>query len=243
MPSQIIDVNTIFGAYPSQHADSNADTLIKQMESHSVVQSFALSTWGIYYQEALGNEYSLRAQTHFAGKISAVATISPHSFFSDATVDLLVEQAFSLFRFFPVIQGWPIDYAPFEQILRVLGDHKRPIMVTTSQPGHATALSRLAANYPAPVILEGVSSQNTAEALCVLQNNDQFYVETHDIKLPGALETFRDRVGIDRLLFGSAAPALSIGSAIAFIESSTLSGAEQSAVLSGNARKIFLGGA
>jgi len=241
MSAKIIDVNTIFGAYPSEHADSNADTLIKEMAAHNVERSFTLSTWGIFYREAPGNEHSLRAQQHFGGKIHAVATISPHTFFSDATVDLLVEQQFALFRFFPEIQEWPIDYAPFEQILRVLAEHRRPIMVTTSRPGQATALGRLAANYSAPVILEGVGARNIAEALCVLQANDNFYIETHDFKMPGALETFRDRLGIERILFGSGSPALSLGAAIAYVNSSSLSDDEKAAVFALNTQQYILG--
>ncbi len=239
--STVIDINTIFGAYPSEHADSNADTLIKEMAAHDVERSFSLSTWGIFYREAMGNEHTLRAQQHFAGKIVAVATISPHGFFSDATVDLLVAQPFALYRFFPVHQAWPIDYAPFEQILRVLGEQQKPVMVTTRRPGDATALGRLAADYPAPVILEGVGNQNIAEALCVLQTHDQFYVETHDFKLPGALETFRDRLGIERILFGSGSPALSVGSALSLINSSALTDSEKTAVLGENTLKFVLG--
>jgi hypothetical protein len=241
MPTNIIDVNTIFGAYPSEHADSTAEVLIAEMAAHAVSMSLSLSTWGIFFRDAMGNEHSLRAQQHFAGKISAVATISPHGFFSDATVDLLVEQPFSMFRFFPDLQEWPIDYAPFEQILRVLGEHQKPIMVTTRQPGKATALGRLAANYPAPVILEGVGQQNMAEALCVLQDHEHFLVETHNFSLPGALETFRDRVGIERILFGSGAPALSLSSSLSYINASGLTDSEKDAVFGLNARQKVLG--
>jgi predicted TIM-barrel fold metal-dependent hydrolase len=238
----IIDVNTIFGAYPSEHADSTAEILLKEMAAHGVQRSFSLSTWGIFHREAMGNDHTLRAQQHFDEKIVAVATLSPHDFFSDATVDLLAEKPFSLFRFFPDLQEWPIEYAPFEQILRVLKEHHIPIMVSTKIPGQATVLSRLAANYGAPVILEGVGKQNMAEGLCVLQNNDNFYVETHDFKLPGAIETFRDRVGIERILFGSGSPALSVGSALSYIESSALTDDEKAAVLSENAQSVLLGG-
>jgi predicted TIM-barrel fold metal-dependent hydrolase len=238
---QITDINTIFGAYPSEHADSTADTLIKEMAAHDITRSLTLSTWGIYYREGLGNEHTLRAQQHFAGKLIAAATISPHSFFSDATVDLLIEQPFALFRFFPEIQDWPIDYAPFHQMLKVLADHQKPIMVTTRTPGQATVLARVAAGYSGPIILEGVGSKNMAEALCVLQVHDNFFVETHQFTQPGALETFRDRIGIERILFGSGGPALSVGSALAYIESSTLTDDEKAAVLSLNADRQILG--
>jgi hypothetical protein len=238
----VIDVNTIFGAYPSEHADSTAETLLKEMAAHGVDRSFSLSTWGIYYREAMGNEHTLRAQQHFEGKIAAVATLSPHDFFSDATVDLLIEKPFALYRFFPNVQEWPIDYAPFEQILRVLTEHKKPVMVTTKYPGQATSLSRLASTYQGPVILEGVGKQNMAEALCVLQSHDNFYVETHDFRLPGAIETFRDRIGVDRILFGSGAPAFSVGAALSYVQASGLTDDEKEAVLSGNATSVLLGG-
>ena len=177
----IIDVNTIFGAYPSEHADSTAETLLKEMAAHDVSKSFSLSTWGIFHREAMGNDHTLRAQQHFDGKIAAVATMSPHDFYSDATVDLLVEKPFLLFRFFPNLQEWPIEYAPFIQILSVLSAHKKPIMVTTSQPGQATILARLAADYDAPVILEGIGRQNYGRGSPVFSKTTKTFMLRHMI--------------------------------------------------------------
>jgi predicted TIM-barrel fold metal-dependent hydrolase len=86
-----------------------------------------------------------------------------------------------------------------------------------------------------------VGTKNIAESLCVLQTHDNFYVETHGFKLPNALETFRDRVGIERILFGSGSPALSLGSAVSYVNSSALTDDEKAAVFALNAQQYILG--
>lgn len=51
----------------------------------------------------------------------------------------------------------------------------------------------------------------------------------------------RDSVGIDRVLFGSNAPGMSLGSALRYVRKSALTAAEQESVLGGNAQTIWQG--
>lgn len=239
---EITDVNTLFGAYPSQHPDSNPESLVAAMSSHQVDYCLALSTYGLYYNAKVGNDETLRAcRTH--DHLIPVATLNPATFLGHhRVIEAITSEPFEMFRFFPQEQGWPLDFAPFADVLSLLSTLPRmPTMVSVREPGDITTVARLAADYPHPLILEGVSGATIAEAISALRRNSHLYLETHALELPEGLTMLRDSVGIDRVLFGSNAPGMSLGSALRYVRKSALTAAEQESVLGGNAQTIWQG--
>lgn len=237
---EITDVNTLFGAYPAQRPDSSPEALVGTMQAQGVAWCLTLSTWGLFHHDAEGNAETLRAcRAH--DHLIPVATLNPSSYWGlPGVIEQATNEPFELFRFFPHRQNWPLDFAPFADVLARLAMLPRmPIMVSVAEPGDATVLSRVAADYPHPVILEGVSPQTLAEAISVMRQRPQFLVETHALHAPGALPLLRDTVGIDRVLFGSDAPGLSLGAALRSVQGADLSEDEKNAVLAGNAQRIW----
>jgi hypothetical protein len=239
----ITDVNTLFGAYPAQRPDSSPEALVATMQSQEIAWCLTLSTWGLFHHASEGNAETLRAcRAH--QHLIPVATLNPTMYWDEpGVIEAITAEPFEMFRFFPHRQGWPLDFAPFADILeRLAGLPRMPIMVSVPDPGDATALARMTQRYPHPVILEGVSLTTLAEAVSVLRRNERFYVETHALNAPGSLALLRDRVGIERVLFGSDAPGLSLGAALRSIQSADLSEDERAAVLSYNAQRIWHNG-
>lgn len=239
---EITDVNTLFGAYPSQHPDSNPESLVAAMQANQVDYCLTLSTYGLFYRDAEGNAETMRAcRSH--DHLIPVATINPTTYWGQSDlIENITREAFEMFRFFPQDQGWPLDFAPFSAVLMSLsGLPRMPIMVSVHRPGDITQLARVAADYPHPVIIEGVNRHTLAEAITVLRRSERFYVETHALEQPEALPLLRDAAGIDRILFGSDAPGMSLGAALRYVRRSALSADEQSAVLGGNAHAIWQG--
>jgi len=240
---EITDVNTLFGAYPAQHPDSDADALVAAMEANKVDWCLSLSTWGLFYRDVEGNAETMRAcRAH--DHLIPVATLNPCDYWGQTgMIDELADDAFEMFRFFPRQQGWPLDFAPFAAIISTLAARPRmPIMVSVHEPGDITQLSRALAYYPHPVVLEGISSRTLAEAIAVLRDNESFFIETHALQAPGALLRLRDTVGIGRVLFGSDAPGMSLAAALRAVRHSGLSEADQTAVLSTNAQQVWHSG-
>ncbi len=240
---EITDVNTLFGAYPAQRPDSSPEALVAAMGQQGVAWCLALSTWGLFHHDAEGNAETLRAcRAH--DHLIPVATLNPTAYWGQpGVIEAVAEEPFEMFRFFPRRQGWPLDFVPFADVLARLAARPRmPIMIGVSRPGDATALARVAADYPHPVILEGVSPDTLAEAVAVLRRHAQFSVETHALTAPGALARLRDTVGIGRVLFGSDSPGLSLGAALRSVQNADLSDADKTAVLSGNAQRIWHAG-
>lgn len=239
---EITDVNTLFGAYPSQHPDTTADSLVNAMERSGVNWCLTLSTWGLFHSDRDGNAETLRAcRAH--QQLLPVATINPREFLgSVSAVEGLLGQGFEMFRFFPNHQGWPIDFAPFRDIVGILAGAGAPaIMVEIVKPGDITSLQRLVADYAGAVILAGVDRTTLAEAVSVMRSRDSVYLETHGLRVAGALSMIRDTVGIDRVLFGSEAPGSSLAASVRYVRASGLSSDEQDAVLGGNAMRIWHG--
>jgi predicted TIM-barrel fold metal-dependent hydrolase len=240
---EITDVNTLFGAYPSQHPDSNAESLVATMGSQGVAYCLTLSTYGLFYRDVDGNAETMRAcRSH--DHLIPVATLNPATYWGQpGLLESITSEPFEMFRFFPQAQGWPLDFAPFAAILSQLASLPRmPIMVSVRLPGDITTLAHIAANYPHPIILEGVSLPILAEAITVLRSNPRFYLETHALAMPDSLTLLRDTLGMRRILFGSDAPGMSLGAALRFVRRSGLNETEQNAVLGGNAQHIWQGG-
>lgn len=237
---EITDVNTLFGAYPSHHADSDPETLAATMSAQQVDYCLAMSTYGLYARDTDGNAETLsacRAHDH----LIPVAAINPLTYWGQREfVQGIAESGFEMFRFFPRTQKWPLDFAPFAAILEILAAQPRaPLMIETTQPGDITQLARLTRDYPHPVILAGVTPTTLGEAVAVLRALPSLYLETHALQSPDALVFLKNAVGIDRVLFGSGAPGLSLAAALAFVRRSALSPEDQAAVLGGNAQQIW----
>lgn len=240
---EITDVNTLFGAYPAQHPDSDAEALVSVMQAHGVDYCLTLSTLGLFHRDAEGNAETMRAcRAH--DHLIPVATLNPCHFWGQpGLIEGITNEPFEMFRFFPQFQKWPYEFAPFAEILKTLGGlPKMAIMVGVAQPGDVSRLARVVADYPHPVVIEGVSRDTLAEALTVLRGNSRLYLETHALRVPDALPLLRDAVGIGRVLFGSDAPGLSLAAALGYVRNSGLADADQAAVLGGNAQRLWQGG-
>ena len=64
-------------------------------------------------------------------------------------------------------------------------------------------------------------------------------IETHELHAPGALELIANRVGADRIVFGSGAPTRSIASSLYYITSAGLSDDAKTAILGGNIARVL----
>ena len=240
---EITDVNTLFGAYPSQHADSDPETLVEAMRAQGVDWGLTLSTWGLFHAAAEGNAETMRAcRAH--DHLIPVATLNPvHFWGQEGLVEGIAGEAFEMLRFFPHRQGWPLEFAPFLRLIAAVARLPRmPIMVSVEARGEATQLLRLLDDFPHPVILEGVSPDTLAEAVALMRLHPNLYLETHALQAPYALPLLRDTVGVARVLFGSDAPGRSPAAALRYVRSSGLAPADQDAVLGGNAQRLWQGG-
>lgn len=240
---EITDVNTLFGAFPSRHPNHSADTLVEMMQASGVDYSLTMSTAGLFYHDKAGNDETMAACRRLQHLVP-VATIDPRGFWGQADALQVLANGYEMYRFFPQDQGWPVEVAPFREILEALPSvASRPLMISVRVPGDVTRIAAATAGYPSAVILDGVCPDTLSEAISVMRTHQNVYIETHALRSPEALSTLKQTVGIGRVLFGSAAPGMSLGAAVRYVRGSGLSEQDQAMILSGNAATIWHGGA
>jgi predicted TIM-barrel fold metal-dependent hydrolase len=238
---EIIDVNTLFGPLPSASSDMTADTLLMLMQRHNVRAACTLSTLGILLDPTVGNT-ATRAAHSANPALLPVATLNPALYFGDeAAIARLVDDGFRLARFFPHVQGWPIEFAPFHDLVERLEPTGLPVMIDVEMRGEITALMRVLETHQAPVILVGVDAPLLAEAVAALRDFSNWYLEISQLLSPGCLQLVADTLGAERLLFGTGAPSRPIASALQTLHHSGLSDEARRQILAGNAHRILKG--
>ncbi len=236
MEYQIIDANTLIGVYPTHHLDLSAERLLRDMETYRITASLTLCTIGVFSDHVRGNAETLEVAKGNQ-RLVPVATINPGRYFG-GDLQTLKAQGFRISKFYPGSQGWPVDSAAFVNVLSQLAAQKMPVMISAETPGEPSRIARLTANYPAPVILSGVCGENLSEVLAV-SSAQNIMVETHELHVPGALELLAERMGPERVIFGSGAPRRSIASSLYYVVYSELSDDMKQLVLGGNIKRIL----
>ena len=236
---QIIDANTMFGIHPRHSLDMSVERLMKDMDKYRVTAGLTLSTVGIFHDHTKGNAMTI--ETSKANKCFVpVATVNPKAYFgSAADMQAIRDQGFRIFKFHPDEQGWGIGSAAFGEILKQLSPLKSPIMLDTSHPGEPSEVGRMISDYPAPVILCSISLDVFSEVLAVMSAHSNVMLETNELHVPGALKMLVDRVGADRIVYGSGAPRCSISSSLQYVLNSELSDEDKEHILSGNIKRIL----
>ena len=222
---QIIDANTMFGIHPAHKVDMSPERLIRDMDRHRIAGSLTLSTIGVFHDHVLGNSATLEA-AKANNRLVPVATINPKKYFGE-DLSSIRSQGFRIMRFFAGEGS-----AAFKSILMQLASLKMPIMIEGANPP---------SDYPAPIILCSVANDTLSDALAVMAELPNVMLETHALTALGALETVVDRVGSNRLIFGSCAPILSVSAALSYILSAELSDDDKTKILGGNIRRILEG--
>lgn len=236
---EIVDINTLFGPLPQSNNDLTVESLVELMQHNGVGRACSLSTLGLLLDPIVGNAVT-RGTCADNSALLPVATFNPTRYFGDkAPLQRLKSDGFSMVRFFPTQQGWPIDYAPFRALVTDLRETGLPLMVDVDRHGDITTLGRVLGDSPVPVVLAGVTIAFLAEAVTVLRQSPNWFLETSGLLAPGAIQMAVHVVGAERLLFGTNAPAHPVASVLDTLYVAALSDQQRAQILGANARRIL----
>ncbi len=236
---KIVDANTSFGFYPYRKADTSLETLKTILKSYQA-RGFTLSLKGIFYDAIEGNEETLTLIEREDG-LYPIATYDPRAYPKDIEyIENLKAKGFLAIAFFPRLQGWMIDFAPFRDVVDILSNENLPIIIHTSGYGELTKISSIAREVKNPFIIVGSNYSNLSEVISVIKKLENIYIESHLLNSPDALEYLKRYASLDRIIFGSGAPLLSFETALNIILKSTLSEDEKENILSKNL-EVMLG--
>jgi predicted TIM-barrel fold metal-dependent hydrolase len=238
MPTSLFDVSTVFGVWPKRRADISLPTLRRLMREHHITRACTLSAAGIFYDFIEGNNETLAvAAAH--PELTPVGTVNPCRWLGCLDeARRLIDQGVRLFRFFPQFQEWHINQAPFRKLLREALAPAGVVLMLPADLGFTT-IGDMAAAIPNPVIIEAFKYSFLAEAIVVMQETANIYIETHMINSPNWVELLKAEVGVERLIFGSNAPLAYVSAATAQIEHASISAADKALIFGGNLGRLL----
>ena len=236
---RIVDANTVFGAYPKRKTDVSLKNLLKIMDVNRVEKALTTSLKGAFYSYEEGNEETLKA-CRANNRLIPLATVDPRRFAGDrGEIENLVGSGFKGIRLFKDIQGYPLDYSPLIEIIESMNGLGVPLLVPCNEYGCITLLSRLTAGKEYPVIVLGCTYSLLSEFIVSARRNRNLYVETRLLTSSDAIEVLAEKVGADRLIFGSGILLEYFQASYRMVESARIRDEDKDLILSGNILRII----
>jgi predicted TIM-barrel fold metal-dependent hydrolase len=240
------DINTYFGFWPKRKVDVSIDGLRRIMDRHEVARFASLSLKGIFYDYEEGNVETLRAAGEDKRLIPA-ATVDLRKYYGGGGVARqCLEQGFKLIRLFPNLQGWPLNYAPFQRFMDEVAETEMPLMITLIiQPegnhclGMITEIARLTVRWRSPVIISSVDHFYYPEMLAVMETNRNIYLDSSLFNTPDSYQLFASRGHAGRIVFGSNSPLYYFASAALSLEKADISEEHKKVIRSKNITKLL----
>jgi predicted TIM-barrel fold metal-dependent hydrolase len=230
----IVDSNTFFGFSPREKVDYSLDALEGMLKKNSVAQAMSLSLRGVSFDFQEGNDETLAASKQRPWLIPC-ATIDPRRHLGCLEeIHRMREAGVKAFRFFPDVQGWPVDFLPMRNLLVEIDRLGGIAFVPAGENGMGTRTLSILDGLLVPTILVGATYVSLGEAIACLQSSPNLYLDTQQLVTPMALEVLTQEVGVDRVIFGSRAPERSLRAAIRMVADSSLSESDKAKVFSGN---------
>jgi hypothetical protein len=242
MPDFVLDMFTLFGPVPPRRGETGTAQLQALLDAHQIAGAVTLSTRGLYHSAAAGNRETIALCQEAGPKLAPAVVLDPR--FPNAERTVAGGRVLCLL---PDTQHWPLPFAPVTELLRTLIASggtiaaNIPLWWEAHKPGDATQIAHVLeqVNYPAPVILGNVAGNCLYEALTVARQNEKLLIATNGLQGLGEVKMAVDAIGAKRVVFGSGAPARSLGAALSLVRNAGLSEPDKEAVLGGNARSLL----
>ena len=229
-----LDCNTLVGLWPYDELDLSPQTLLAGMQKRSISRSVITHTTAIFYDTASGNDACLAiAREH--QPLVPCAVINPlGSPLATLEVARCQTAGFRIFRLCPREHGYPFSgqVGGLREVLAALADASLLLvdLVGLPEPCITEDIPEL---LPAPTVFT-VRDAQLGGIFRASRSSPRVLAETSHLTGGRVLETVVRHMGPERLLFGSGAPLLSIGSAVTSIQYAEMDDATRKGVFEGN---------
>lgn len=235
----VVDVNTHFGLQAAGNLDLSLSRLVADLTYHQTALAFTCSLRGVNYDHEEGNAETLKATERYPWLLPA-ATLDMRRYLGwEEEVERCLRAGVRLFHLFPSLQGWTVSSRPFADLIAKLVDSGVVLMLSSRGPDNATAVAEATENYGLPVILTDTFYDNMAEVIATARRYRHIYVETNYLSSPKAVDIMVHEIGVERLLYGSSAPKMSIQRSLNEVLGAGITKQEKAAILGQNAIRLF----
>jgi len=165
---------------------------------------------------------------------------------ADVLVDEMEAHGIRAAKMFPSSHLYDFSEEVCGGIFTALERRRIPLLIESGQAlgGRNEAsladIDRLCRAHPQlPVLLQGAKWDSARFVLPLLERHSNLYLEFSSYQSNRGIEFLRDRIGVERLLFGTQWPEKSPGAARAFIDYAQITPEERRAIAGGNLARLL----
>ncbi len=238
---KVFDCHVLFGREPGGGPVWELSELLRLLDAHGVARALVHNLRGIYDDFCAANDELLEA-CRTDPRLVPAAIIDPRRYIDCVEeVDRMADAGVRAFRFFPHIQGWPVEGFSFRRVAEKIASVGGAIFLPAQRAEEAAAAVRAAGDLGCPIVLYGWGYAPFGEILAAMHVCPNIFAETYMINSPWAFELLFEEGFGDRLLFSSELPRRYFSSAWLMLERSELSDEQRQLVAWSNAARILLG--
>jgi uncharacterized protein len=235
----IIDCYTLLGSWPESEVELSVEALAAGMQARGVGRSLVTHTNAVLYDMTMGNDEVLQLSKQHS-QLTPVAVVNPLDY-PDCLdeVNRCLDQGVQVFRLCPREHGYPFssEVGPLRAVLGRLERAKLLLVDLVGLPAPVLSAD-LPALLPIPTAVS-VQSRALGTVIQASEQGENLWLETSRLDAGGVLEAAVKHLGSARIVFGSAAPLYTLGSAVMSVQYAELAEADRTAIFEGNAQRVL----
>jgi predicted TIM-barrel fold metal-dependent hydrolase len=236
----VLDSHMHVGDFPYFGVAIDRDGLVATMREHGVDTGMVFHPDNDLVRDIIGRTPGLYG----------LVWVNPREADAASRLAALLDEPGSRFRgvkLHPLLDGYHPDDPMVHPVMDVLQERRLPVLIHCGHPIFSLpwSIEELVRRYPeVDVILGHMGHGNIVyinASIDVASRNPRVFLETSGMPMHSKIREAVERVGTERVLFGSDAPFHHLTVELAKVRVSGLSDAVTAEVLGGNGRRLFFG--
>lgn len=241
----MIDTHAHLGKWFNFHYDEgDYISMVRIMDRIGIKSAWISSLMGIGPNYRLGNEMVLEAIRAFPNRFKGYVVLSPH-FSEDMPEELnfRFSQGFMGIKLHPDTHMYPLDGPRYRYAYEFANKIKCPVLIHTWGERDVRSFIEVAKSYPDAIFIMGHSGGDIKSMLLagglVSAVNNVYLDLTGSAMYNGIIEYYVDKVGSEKVLFGTDFPFIDPRPAIGWVKGSNISEEDKANILYRNAERIL----